>query len=91
MSRPIEACDELINFLYENSKITKEQFLYERVRERTEEIVKRYDAAYDKLIAQFEAGVRSGDIKLVKRCARKLASITSRNAAYLNGILRRLS
>ena len=87
----MDTCDDLLEFLYESNKISRDEFFDRCVREKTRVIFERSDKQFDELIAKMDSSINYSDVRQVKRCVTKLLKLSARNRANVVSIIRRLS
>lgn len=84
-------CDDMLEFLYNTSKMTDNQFFDTCVKARTADLLERNDKQFNALIDRMDSSIDYSDVSQVKKCITKLIRMSARNRANLRSVLRRMS
>ena len=86
----IDYCDDMLEFLYNTSKMTDNQFFDTCVKKRTVQLIERNDRQFNELLDKMDSSINYSDFSQVKKCVTKLIRLSARNRANLRSVLRRI-
>ena len=86
----IDYCDDMLEFLYNTSKMTDNQFFDTCVKKRTVQLIERNDKQFNDLLDKMDSSINYSDFSQVKKCVTKLIRLSARNRANLRSVLRRI-
>lgn len=86
----IDYCDDMLEFLYNTSKMTDNQFFDTCVKKRTVQLIERNGRQFNELLDKMDSSINYSDFGQVKKCVTKLIRLSARNRANLRSVLRRI-